>query len=554
MTRIQELIENGKMDDLWQTCCGYIDLNMDEFMDIQRRLLLEQIELLKKSKLGQKIFNGALPTSVEEFRQQIPLTTYKDYCPELLERQEDTLPAKVNQWTHTSGKSGEYPFKWIPTTDKTWEEMVKLMCAAAIFASCRKKREIRPLPTKFLYATATAPYTTGVVAHKLEEEFGYQFFPSLHELEEMTFLERLEKGIKTALSEGIDGIYGMTNVLVAIGERIKNGGGSMSITDLLSQPKALFRITRALIKSKLAGRSILPKDLWNIKAMVCGGTDSRIFRHKIKDMWGVQALDLFASTEALVVAMQTWDYESMTFVPSMVFMEFIPESEYFKWKENDSYEMNTVLLDEVKAGEIYELVITNYYGGALARYRTGDMIKIDSLRNEKLDIDIPQMSFNRRADDLIDLGLMRLTETVIWKALENTDIPYIDWTARKEIFDEKPVLRLFLELTNSGSIEAFDLEVELYEQLKKLNDGFIHNDISSMEILMNLHPLKITFLPTGAFSNYTALRQAEGADLAQLKPPHINPSEKILSLLLEGGKDTASLVDTISEHASLPDQ
>ena len=71
---------------------------------------------------------------------------------------------------------------------------------------------------------------------------------------------------------------------------------------------------------------------------------------------------------------------------------------------------------------------------------------------------------------------------------------------------------------------------------------------------MNLHPLKITFLPTGAFSNYTALRQAEGADLAQLKPPHINPSEKILSLLLEGGKDTASLVDTISEHASLPDQ
>jgi hypothetical protein len=521
-------------------------------MSIQKRLLLEQIELLRKSKLGQKIFNGALPTSVEEFRQQIPLTTYKDYCPELLEQQEDTLPDRVDQWTHTSGKSGEYPFKWIPTTEKTWEEMMKLMYAAAIFATCKKRGEVPNLPTKFLYATANAPYTTGVVAYKLEEEFGYEFFPSLHELEEMTFLERLEKGVKTALSEGIDGIYGMTNVLVAIGERIKNGGGNMSIIDLLSQPKALVRITRALLKSKVSRRSILPKDLWDIKGMVCGGTDSQIFRHKIKEMWGVQPLDLFASTEALVVAMQTWNYESMTFVPSMVFMEFIPESEYLKWKEDDSYEMKTVLLDEVEAGEIYELVITNFYGGALARYRTGDMVKIDSLRNEKLDIKIPQMSFNRRADDLIDLGLMRLTETVIWKALEKTSVPYVDWTARKEIFEEQAVLHLFVELKNDCSIEAVDLETRLYEELKRLDDGFVHNDISSMEILMNLHPVKITFLPLGSFSNYAAVRQSAGADLAQLKPPHINPSEKILSLL-EVGTETESLVHTITKHVSSSD-
>ena len=38
-------------------------------------------------------------------------------------------------------------------------------------------------------------------------------------------------------------------------------------------------------------------------------------------------------------------------------------------------------------------------------------------------------------------------------------------------------------------------------------------------------------MPKGAFRNYATRRQAEGADLAQLKPPHINPSDKVLSLL-----------------------
>ena len=142
------------------------------------------------------------------------------------------------------------------------------------------------------------------------------------------------------------------------------------------------------------------------------------------------------------------------------------------------------------------------------------------------------MSFHRRADDVIDLEtIFRLTETVIWKAIENTGIPYVDWTAHKDIFAGRPVLRLYLELKDDYTASEMYLETELYEQIKKLDDGFIYGDLDSMEKLMELKPIKITFLPKGAFQNYAALRQAEGADLAQLKPPHINPSDKVLSLL-----------------------
>jgi hypothetical protein len=44
--------------------------------------------------------------------------------------------------------------------------------------------------------------------------------------------------------------------------------------------------------------------------------------------------------------------------------------------------------------------------------------------------------------------------------------------------------------------------------------------------------VEVELLSPGAFARYTAQRQAEGADLAHLKPPHLNASDKILALLL----------------------
>jgi hypothetical protein len=176
-------------------------------------------------------------------------------------------------------------------------------------------------------------------------------------------------------------------------------------------------------------------------------------------------------------------------------------------------------------------VITNLHGGALVRYRTGDMVRITALRNEQLNIDIPQMAFERRADDLIDLGTVRLNETVIWKAIEATKIPYADWTARKEVIAGKPTMHLYIELKDNYIASETGLAAAIYDQIKQLNDGFIHYDLPSIERLIDYKPITITMLSEGAFSRYAAKRHAEGADLAQLKPPHINPSNDVLTLL-----------------------
>jgi hypothetical protein len=552
VSKIRELLEQRRHQELWQMCCGFLDISIDEFIAIQKQLMLEQIELLKRSELGRKIMNGALPETIEEFREQVPLTTYNDYCPELLEQEEDCLPAKPVSWAHSSGRSGEYRFKWIPISQRAWDELSSVICAGRILASARFKGDIRiGLNSKQLYATAPAPYTTGIIATKCEEEFGFRFFPSPREAEELSFMERLDKGFWQALSEGIDGFYGLSMVLVAIGERFKEGARTVNLRALVSRPRALLRLLRGVIRSKLAHRPMLPKDLWTLKGISSMGTDSVIYREKIKEMWGVYPLDVYGGTESLVVAMQAWDHSTMTFVPNLNFLEFIPEKEHMKWQLDNSYKPETVLLDEVKPGENYEIVITNFHGGSMVRYRAGDMVRIVSLENSHTGTKLPQMVFERRADDLIDLGTIRLTERIIWQAIENTTIPYKDWTAHKEIVNGKPMLHLYLELKNDYIASEKGVATAVYEEIKKLDDGFIHKDMPHLERLLELTPLMVTLLPEGAFANYAAQRQAEGADLAHLKPSHINPPEKVLLQLGAKVKPVVEEVTPAKVRASI---
>ena len=79
MARPIDLLRQGKKKELWLDCCGFIDLSLAQFMGIQKRLLLEQIELLKDSAIGEKVMRGATPRTVDECRTQVPLTVYADY-------------------------------------------------------------------------------------------------------------------------------------------------------------------------------------------------------------------------------------------------------------------------------------------------------------------------------------------------------------------------------------------------------------------------------------------------------------------------------------------
>jgi hypothetical protein len=524
-----EFLKQGKTKELWERCCGFIDLNMDQFMTIQHQLLLEQIELLKNCELGKKAMRGAQPSSVEEFRQQVPITTYSDYAPYLLEKREDVLPEKPVLWQCTSGRSGEYAHKWAPITRRMYDEIGDFMVALALFASCEERGDVNiEEHDKLIYGVAPPPYASGSYFRAFAELNIFDMLPPLEEAEKMGFEERIEKGFMMALSEGMDVMGAISSVLVTIGERLGQGSGIKRAAALIKKPKVLLRMLKAVAKSKLAGRPLLPRDLWSLKALVACGTDNVIYREKIKYLWGRYPMDTYGSCESNLIATQTWDYDAMTFLPHINFLEFMPEREWNNWLMDKTYRADLLLLDEVQAGETYAVVVTNFLGGAFVRYFIGDAIKIKSLRNEKCNISIPQMLFDSRMDGIIDIaGFTRLTEKVVWEAIENSALVYQDWSIRKESAEEKPVLHLYIEPKQGTELTEDQVAASIHEQLKRLD-----SDYASLETMLDLNPLKVTVLPHGTFQAYIARQRAAGADLAHLKPPHVNPTEAQIDALL----------------------
>lgn len=536
MARPIQLLRQGKRDELWNMCCGFIDLDIRQYMDIQRRLLLEQLGLLRNSPLGRRMMRGAAPTTVEQFRQQVPLTDYKDYLPELVDQREDVLPATVAHWVRTSGKSGEYDVKWVPMSQRFANECEKICGGFALLCLCNGRGDISNVREhlKVLYTMGTVEYGTGIFGYLAHRAIGFDLLP--RDGDRLRFRERIETGFQEALHSGLDAFGGLPSVLVAVGEQIREQSGNRNLRALLLHPRSLLRVGRALVRSKLARRPMLPRDLWTIKGIVGGGTDSAIFGKRVEELWGRRPLELYGGTEGGIYAIQLWDYQGMTFIPNLDFFEFIPESEWFREQADHSYQPKTVLLDEVEANQVYEVVITNFHGGIMTRYRPGDMVRIISLRNDALEVRTPQMVFERRADELIDIfGVGHLSERLIWQAIENTGVPYIEWTARKEAIEDKPTLHIYIELKPAYIASEEATAASVYAELQKLDD--LHNfnlykfAYGDSVRLLELKPIQVSFLPPGTFSTYINERQAEGAELGHLKPPHVNPSDKVMHAL-----------------------
>ena len=526
MTTLGELFRQGNHDELWQRCCGFIDLSLQEFMNIQTRLLKEQLTLLKKCELGRGILNGADPETVAQFREEVPLTTYENYAPYLSRRRMDVLPRKPILWQYTSGKYGEYAHRWAPVTSKQLEEIEPLILALVFFSACKQRKEIAfNLHDKVFYGMAPPPYATGSLARAFPRGL-FDFLPPIHQAEETPFEERIQQGFNMALSEGLDLCLALSSVTVAIGDRFSKRKGNTNLTALLRQPRVLSRLMKGLVKSKLAGRPMLPKDIWSLKGLITFGIDGSIYREKIKEMWGRYPLDFHGCTEAPLIAMQTWDYRGMTFIPQLNFFEFIPEKDSIKSRENPSYQPSTLLMDEIQPGN-YELVVTSFHGGPFVRYRLGHLVKITELRNERLNIDIPQMTFLTRVDDQIDIaGFTRLSEKAIWQAIENAGLTYEGWTARKES-NGIPALHLYIELKDNGRATLQQMTDRIHEELKKLDTPY-----AELESFTGLRPLVVTQLPKNAFQLYKQRQQAIGADMTQLKPAHINPVDETVAFLV----------------------
>ena len=528
MKNSYSLIEEGRKDELWKKHCGFFNLSRKEFRDIQTRLMEEQIKLLRSSRIGRQLLGEPLPTNIEEFRLNTPLTSYDDYSELLRDKKEEGLPDKPYTWARTSGHSSDAGPKWIPYTQAMYDHVSDLGIATMIMSSCSQPEDVRlERNDKFLMASAPPPYLSGLLARSMEEHLDVVFLPSLDEGEKMQYGERVAKGFKLAMHDGLDFFFGLSVVLARMGEQFEQQtSNSTPSRELLDFP-TLWRLLKAVVISKIQKRNILPKDIWHVKGIMTGGTDTEIYTERIEHYWGKKPLEGFSCTEAGVMAIQGWNLKGMVFHPANSFLEFIPQSECQKNKDDPSYKPKTILYDELDLG-IYELVFSNFHGGVLVRYRIGDMFEVVANEDKELGSQLPQLKFFSRSDDIIDLeNFLRLTEKSIWKAIESSGVKYNDWVAQKQNNGRYSFLHLYIEL-----VKGITIPEDKVQEIIRQAFSMYFSDYNDMKEMLGMEPVEVSLLPEGAFTAYMKMQAEAGADLAHLKPPHMKPSDSILKRLI----------------------
>ncbi len=90
----------------------------------------------------------------------------------------------------------------------------------------------------------------------------------------------------------------------------------------------------------------------------------------------------------------------------------------------------------------------------------------------------------------------------------------------------KPRIHFYIEPKNGAKIDAGQTAGNIRKQL-----GELHPLYTGLEDMSKVS-LEVTLMPNGAFGAYMMKQRAAGADLAHLKPPHVNPSGDIVDFLM----------------------
>ena len=525
--KFEEKLKNRQYDMLWQEYCGFLDLDMDSYMTIQNRLMLEQISLWSHCELGKQILNGKRPETIDEFRKLMPLSTYGDYADFLLQKKGESLPDQPVIWIQTTWEGGKQPIKVAPYTKGMLDTYRSNMIACLILSTSNEKGKFNVRATdKILYGLAPLPYATGLFPVALNEEISIEFLPPVREAEKMSFSERNKAGFKLGLKKNIDYFFGLGSVVYFVSLSLSSMGRSSSQSNPTNESKSskmryslpmLGKLVLAKYRCKNENRDLKPKDLFKLKGFMVAGTDNHCYKDALEDLWGIRPMEIFAGTEPTCIGTETWTRNGMYFFPDACFYEFIPEDEMNRSLEDVSYQPKTYLMNEVLPGEKYELVISVFKGGAFMRYRVGDVYRCMGLTNDEDNTRIPRFKYIDRIPTIIDIaGFTRISENSIKSAIELSGLDLEAWIAVKEYNQQnRPFLHMYVEI-GASSIASRGLSKEILKEHLTVYFKYVDHDYKDLKHILGMEPLEITILKTGTFGEY---EKRTGR-----KMRHINPS------------------------------
>lgn len=517
--KFKEKLRRESPQDIWQEYCGFLDLSMEEYMQVQKSLLAEQIKLLSSSKLGKRLLKDNIPQTVEEFRRTVPLTSFEDYADTLLMRREDDLPAQPLVWLETTWEGGEFPRKCAPYSKGMLDNYTRNMLSILILSASTSRGKYRVRENgKILYTLAPLPYPTGLFPHLAQGEIDFRFMPPVKEAVSMSFSKQMSQGFSMAVKHGMNQFFGMSSILYYISENLLNGSGSgFSLKSLAGMsPVMLYRLIKARYRSKRDHKPMLPRDIFKLDAFVCVGNDSTLYKPDLERFWGKKPMEIVGGTEPSLIGTETWSHDGIVLFPDVCFYEFIPEKEMHLSLRDPDYIPRTYLMDELSPNQLYELVITVLKGGAFTRYRVGDVYRCLRLNNPQDGLSVPQFEFIDRIPTVIDIGgFTRITAREIEKVIALSRLPIKHWSALKEYDSNKHAyLQMFIELDEEADSPV--AAADIVKQHLSIYFQYYDDDYISLKKMINADPLRVNVVSRGSFDAFSHTR---GHSLGRINPP-----------------------------------
>ncbi|CAB1454091.1 unnamed protein product [Pleuronectes platessa] len=201
----------------------------------------------------------------------------------------------------------------------------------------------------------------------------------------------------------------------------------------------------------------------------------------------------YAATEGLI-GVNLWPQEPnrrYLLCPRSMFCEFLPESSL------EEEVPHTLLMEEVKEGQSYELVVTNASG--LFRYRMGDIVKVVGFHNQ-----CPMVEFQYRRGQMLNVRGEKVSEALFLNTLKKAVTQWpgsqlVDYCCAESgimgdsIGGSDPHYQVFVELKGVRNLteeQRYKLDVCLQQ------DSAVYR---SFRIKGSIGPMRVQLVAEGAF-------------------------------------------------------
>ncbi|CAN4108384.1 unnamed protein product [Withania somnifera] len=195
-------------------------------------------------------------------------------------------------------------------------------------------------------------------------------------------------------------------------------------------------------------------------------------------------------------------------LPNIGYFEFIPLRVNL-----DGLEPTPVGLAEVKLGEEYEIVVTNFAG--LYRYRLGDVVKIKGFNNAT-----PELQFICRKDLLLSINIDKNTEKDLQLAVEaaasllvDEKLEVVDFTSHVNVATDPGHYVIFWELSGEANDET------LQECCNCLDKSFVDAGYRGSRKVNAIGALELRVVKRGTFHKILDHFVGLGGAVSQFKTP-----------------------------------